>query len=713
MRCERDNEIERGNCMSSCGMKVMAWVLPTVGRAQAAPLPRILCALLFPLLLLAVPAQAARLALVIGNDGYTHVERLKNARADAKAMAKALKQAGFEVDLAEDQDRAGINRALRKFRQKISGGDEVVFFYAGHGVELSGSNYLLPVDIKAEDEDHIQDDSISLQELLDELQTRHPAFSLAIIDACRDNPLKGVGRNIGTRGLKPVTAATGQMVIYSAGAGQKALDRLGDDDPSPNGVFTRVFVEAMLEGSEPVQLTMARVRNEVSRLANSVGRTQVPALYDQSLGEFMFVSSGVTPRTKGNGARPPAGDPDERLWQEAKTSDSVEGYDAYLEAYPKGKYVKFAQAAKKKLEAAERAKADTDRKAAAEKQAADSDTGSKEKGAYESAMRLRTREALLAYLKAYPRGDYRSMAQAALESLEEGGSDSGGAKRDDRAPARAAGSTFRDCGECAEMVVIPAGRFEMGSPAGETGRSADEGPVHSVDVRSFALGKHEVTRGEFRRFVRDTGRQVSGCYEYDGKEWKLNGSKGWENPGYSQSDDHPVVCVSWDDAQAYVQWLSRRSGQSYRLSTEAEWEYAARAGARGMRYWGDGEREACQYSNVADQAAKRKNSGWTIFDCDDGYGETAPVGSYRENGFRLKDMLGNVWEWTEDCWHENYDGAPTNESAWTTGGDCSRRVVRGGVWGFGPAYVRLAKRNWIPSTFRFNYLGFRLARTLP
>ena len=192
----------------------------------------------------------------------------------------------------------------------------------------------------------------------------------------------------------------------------------------------------------------------------------------------------------------------------------------------------------------------------------------------------------------------------------------------------------------------------------------------------------------------------------------MNNYRSWESPGFEQTDEHPVVCISWDDAQAFVAWLSRESGKAYRLPTESEWEYAVRAGTRSARHWGDGEAEACRYENAVDAIAKRKyNLSSSTFACDDGYAETSPVGSFQGNGFGLKDMLGNVTEWTQDCW-ESYAGAPTDGSA-MTGSNCSRRVVRGGSWYFEPALVRSAKRGTFVPTGGGDGVGFRVARTLP
>ena len=277
------------------------------------------------------------------------------------------------------------------------------------------------------------------------------------------------------------------------------------------------------------------------------------------------------------------------------------------------------------------------------------------------------------------------------------------------AGAQPAGTTFRDCAECPEMVVVPAGRFEMGSPETEAGRIDHEGPVHRVTIgRPFAVGVHEVTRGELARFVSATGRSMgNACWTYENGGFEERSGRHWRDPGFRQTDEHPVVCVDWDDAQAYVRWLSRETGETYRLLSEAEWEYAARAGTRTAWYWGESGRGQCRYANGADAS--------TDFDwrtgCNDGHARTSPVGSFQANGYKLHDVLGNVWEWTEDCWNESYRGAPRDGSAWTSG-DCGRRVLRGGSWDNSPRLLRSASRYRYSTGYRYVILGFRVARTL-
>ncbi len=257
------------------------------------------------------------------------------------------------------------------------------------------------------------------------------------------------------------------------------------------------------------------------------------------------------------------------------------------------------------------------------------------------------------------------------------------------ASAKTPGSTFTEPVTGMEFVWVPAGCFQMGSPSSESGRDDDEGPVHRVCVDGFWIGKYEVTNAEYRKFK-------SG---YDSGSFKgnsLNGAK------------QPVVNVSWNDAVAFAKWLSRKAGRKFRLPTEAEWEYACRAGTTTARFWGDGEVSACSFANVNDRTSKKKNNfSWPSFDCDDGYAVTAPVGSFRANAFGLYDMLGNVWEWCSDWYGENYyDNSPTQNPQGSGSG--SNRVFRGGSWFISPRRVRSASRGRCGPGFRYNRLGFRL-----
>ena len=276
------------------------------------------------------------------------------------------------------------------------------------------------------------------------------------------------------------------------------------------------------------------------------------------------------------------------------------------------------------------------------------------------------------------------------------------------AAAAKPGSVIRDCPTCPQMTVLPTGSFLQGSEA-VSGSSAYEKPQHRVAIAySIAMANRDVTVGDFREFIAATGRGMQGCETYDG-EWRRSAGASWKEPGFAQSDLHPVTCVSWEDAVAYAKWLSSRTGHRYRLPSASEWEYAARAGSTAIRPWGSDSTLACANANVADQSAARRYPGWDVFACDDGYVATAPVSTYKANAFGLDDMLGNVFQWTEDCWHGDYVGAPGDGAA-RQDGDCGERELRGGSWFSSPAYVRPAYRNHFATNYRTSSVGFRLVR---
>ncbi|MFY9316971.1 MAG: formylglycine-generating enzyme family protein, partial [Burkholderiales bacterium] len=321
----------------------------------------------------------------------------------------------------------------------------------------------------------------------------------------------------------------------------------------------------------------------------------------------------------------------------------------------------------------------------------------------------------------------QAQTQAMVQAEERAKAVAATAAKEAPRAARRPGTVFQDCPDCPRMVVIPAGEFTMGSPLAEAGRGVDEGPQRQVQIaQPFALGRSEVTVAEFRRFVEESGyrteaerdTRAQGCSGFIYADPAAGGPgpqavTSWRSPGLAQAqiDSHPVLCVSWNDARAYAQWLSRKTGRRYRLPTEAEWEYAARAGSAAARFWGDDPVQACRFANVADQSRFQTWSFGQRHECTDGHYFSAPAGGYSANRFGLYDMLGNVWEWTEDCWNASYAGAPADGSAWTAG-DCAQRVCRGGSWSTVPRYARSATRYKNPADYRDNLTGFRLARTL-
>ena len=415
--------------------------------------------------------------------------------------------------------------------------------------------------------------------------------------------------------------------------------------------------------------------------------------------------------------RAPSGEAEREFWASVKESKSPSDLEAYLKAYPEGEYARLARFRRDKLLGLDDA-------------------------SYARARSAGTAESYGEYLSSYPQGRH---AEEARERLKEAKKEARARAEAERRAREAAeherkvrearearearerekaerarailhpGTVFRDCPECPEMVVVPAGSFMMGSPPSEKDRDDDEGPRHQVTIpKPFAVGKYEVTVEEYRLFVAVTGRREgNGCYVLDGKFYIKEALISWVSPNFSQSDRHPVVCVNWNDARAYARWLSKKTSKQYRLLSESEWEYTARAGTTTRYNWGD------------DIGRNQAN----CFGCGSRWDnkQTAPVGSFPPNAFGLHDMHGNVWEWVADCRNPNYEGAPVDGNAWLSG-ECSERVVRGGYWGSWPEDLRAAVRggSWddisgdLRTAYRYGSwagdrsidFGFRVARTL-
>ena len=257
------------------------------------------------------------------------------------------------------------------------------------------------------------------------------------------------------------------------------------------------------------------------------------------------------------------------------------------------------------------------------------------------------------------------------------------------------------------FVKIKPGKFLMGSME----HDEDEQPVHMVRIsQSFLISEHEVTLGEFQKFVETTGYQSSsekgeGCYYYVEENWKKDLSKSWRDPGFPQSLNHPVVCVSWHDAQAYIVWKNQTSVLRYRLCTEAEWEYAARGGTTTSYHWGNSAEDICHLANLADQSSELywKQS------CEDAHARSAPVKSFAANPWGLYDMHGNVWEWVSDH-HGSYPNTTVTDPRGPTSGEM--RVSRGGGWDSVPKYLRSGNRDKIFPGFTSGNIGFHLCLQL-
>lgn len=288
-----------------------------------------------------------------------------------------------------------------------------------------------------------------------------------------------------------------------------------------------------------------------------------------------------------------------------------------------------------------------------------------------------------------------------------------------KAPAAAAlvaaappapGAHIHDCPTCPVLTVLPAGRFKQGSGPADRGAQSER-PLHWVAIaHPFAMSTNAVTVDNFAAFVAATHRDMKGCDIFNG-EWRHRPEADWQHPGFVQTGAHPVTCVSWSDAKAYAAWLSTTTGQRYRLPSASEWEYAARAGGESAQPWTANGSGACANANVADKSAARQFPTLSAFACDDGYVFTAPVGSFKASAFGLNDALGNVFQWTEDCWFADYVHAPVDGSA-RVSGDCAEHEIRGGSWSSNPTFVRANARNHFASDYRVASFGIRLVREI-
>jgi formylglycine-generating enzyme required for sulfatase activity len=284
---------------------------------------------------------------------------------------------------------------------------------------------------------------------------------------------------------------------------------------------------------------------------------------------------------------------------------------------------------------------------------------------------------------------------------------------------RSGAEAFRDCPDCPELVHVAPGEFLMGSTEAEAAgagmradRAATERPQHAVEIRyPFAIGRFEVTVAEFGVYARETGFNGNGCFGLADGTWQLNPAASWASPGYPATPRHAATCLSPDDFQGYLNWLSQKTGKRYRFPSEAEWEYAARSGAGGATVWSPGDPAACKAFNAADASYRAAfDQDYPSFDCDDGHAVTAPVGSYAANRLGMHDVQGNVAEFVADCFFASHDGAPIDGSARRDDPRCMARVAKGGSWAGEPGFMRPAVRVVVTADVRGTGFGMRVLR---
>ncbi|MEM7070430.1 MAG: SUMF1/EgtB/PvdO family nonheme iron enzyme [Pseudomonadota bacterium] len=286
------------------------------------------------------------------------------------------------------------------------------------------------------------------------------------------------------------------------------------------------------------------------------------------------------------------------------------------------------------------------------------------------------------------------------------------------------GFIYRDCEpHCPLMLVLGKGAYQIGGDLLNSGGSYAM-PIVDIQINTpFSITKNEITKAQYAFFVDESNYQMEpGCVVFVNNQWQFDPQASWKNPGFEQGDDEPVVCVSYNDAIAYANWLSEQDFETsrlfnarYRLLSESEWEYAARGGSPSSYFWGDEQQKSCQYANLLDQTAlaQFKTDASQYYACEDDTIYTRSIGAYKGNGFGLNDMIGNVSEWVSDCWHSDYEGRPVDEQAWNSD-DCTNDlyVIRGGAWVSGPGTAFSSTRSRALKNSRIATVGIRLGQTL-
>jgi len=556
----------------------------------------------------------SRVALVIGNSEYknSNWQRLSNASNDAESIRDVLKKYAFDpIIYGKNLTQKEMESKLQEFVQHLTPTSVGLFYYAGHGVQIDGENYLIPIENAFNINDtnqaklDIKHGSISAQLLVEKMQ--HSRLNIIILDACRENPLS-TSRGVGTKGFSQMYApfqsgsffkkqqsrgianiatnlalATGTIIGYATAPNQTAADF--ENEGERNGFYTKYLLQAMNQPGLSIETIFKQTATQV---AYASGGKQIPWRNSALLGgDFCFTSCGDEVKPLPQPTVVPEVVPEEVVPEQRKWIEPSLLFQDYLQ----------------------------------------------------------------------------------------------------------------DGSLAPEMVVIPAGGFKMGDIQNNGDR--DEKPIHDVNLKEFAVGRYEVTVSEFQEFVQTTNYQTDaetngkGCYVRRGQRgWGWREKANWQNSYIEkQGAKHPVVCVSWNDAIAYIEWLKEQTGQPYSLPSEAQWEYMARSNTHSDYWWGN------QMGN--NQANCWETSRW--------YQTISPVGSFPPNSFKVYDTIGNVWEWVADNWHNHYGGAPRNGEVWQESGDQKYRILRGGSWVSQPLNCRVSERFKVVPTKSTARFGFRVA----
>ncbi|MFN0034477.1 MAG: SUMF1/EgtB/PvdO family nonheme iron enzyme [Saprospiraceae bacterium] len=707
-------------------------------------------------------AQQPRFALVIGNGDYQYASLGITPANDAGAVRDALTLAGFKVDFYTNLDQTQLNRAVTDFGRKIKdSGGAALFYYSGHGVQHNNLNYLVPIGAEMTDEQDIEGLCVPIGRITSRMQNAGTATNIVILDACRAFPLSRDGKSL-TKGLAEENYAVPELLIaYATAPGSTATVR-GEGGLS---LYTSQFLKHLKTPGLVLENVLKNTRRDV--IAKSNGQQRPDETGNLTSDFYFFPATAQpdpTPSLPNAKEVPPATLPTSTETPRDPTpalpkGEGRGGVDSDLDGIPDANdpcpndYGTIAangcpdydedgvpnqsdkcpnDPGKKDWQGCP----DTDGDGSPDHEdpcpnepGTAADKGCPKADADRDGTPDATDLCPNAYgpktLSGCPDSDNDGVADKSDKCPTtpglpryQGCPDTDGdgiPDQDDLCPTGKGSAAAKGCPDISQsgyrpddFVRVMGGKFDMGSNDYDS-----EKPIHSVTVATFDLGKYEVTVAQFKAFIEDSKQQTDAdkkgwSYVWTGSSYEKKNGVNWrcDVSGKLRTEsefNHPVIHVSWNDAVAYCKWLSQKTGQTYRLPTEAEWEYAARGGKNSLSAGEGRGGVGYKYSGsntLEDVAWYSSNSG----------SQTHPVGQKAYNELGLYDMSGNVWEWCADTWHGTYSGAPTDGSARTSGGDDTRAVLRGGSYDTSVLNCRAAYRFWFNRNLRYNNVGLRVAR---
>lgn len=629
---------------------------------------------------------AARVALVIGNGAYgphtiggdpaNVIEQ--NAPRDAQALAHRLSALGYQVTLLADATSQQMRRAIDEFRERLRAGGVGLFYFAGHGMRIGTQTLLIPAGPDRRSPVSLIREGVDLDNVLQAMHaSRSNGLNIAIVDTCLNNPF--TGEVVGSA----TAVAPHTLVAYATARGGFAADGMR------HGIYTHALLRALDE--TPAQPLISLFESVASQVRLATGGAQQPWIASSlpvtaALARSASVASGgpvaneetvVALHSRGILPKDSSEQYEITFWNSIKDSNYPADYEAYLKAYPNGRFATLAHARIDRLRAAA---SNAPAPGAPTQQASPSATSAAPATSPQQPARPAASAAPAPGAPSASATHDRQRAGSAPPAANATAPSAQSAppvpvtaqKPASRAPV--AGES-RDCAACPIMIALPAGSFSMGSNSDDP----SEKPVHHVTIGApFAIGKYEVTVEQWNACV-----AANACPKL--------------TPETNANKAAPARDLSWDDAQQYVKWLSKATGKPYRLPTEAEWEYAVRGGTTTAYWWGD----------------QMHKGNANCKDCGEPWHKEGPEagGSFAANPYGLYDMNGSVWEWTADCWHNSYQSAPVDGRAWESP-SCDMRVIRGGSWREGGGYMLSATRFKYSAGVRQSQDGLRVVKDL-